>query len=331
MTRRLPANPFRRLTQRWYLLVSLFFAFLGGLGAVWWLADLTQNKLTWVVQPVTGGQTLNGEYEVKTAIVFWVLFGAILLILLALVCCIELFLSRKDVRAIDQMRVNYNDMLDCARAVTHAMYANPRQRVDIKSARVVNTIMLNGVTKVSREYKIECVDSPVHRLEVSIDADAQHSALPGHRAVPFHARDMDTGAKLHWIPTTDQPTAKTFVVFFAEMQPGSVKNIHIEFEWSGFAARLQSEGSTEFWWSHKAATPGNRPSLEHIWIFENGFEPITIEQIGEDPGDPKVESSTDKGCQTFTYKHAQSRADQEDLRFRVAKTPVASAADFPAG
>jgi hypothetical protein len=184
------------------------------------------------------------------------------------------------------LRQDLDDAIRFARNITSYIYPKEERNVprfDILDAQVKYNINGNGDTEAEAFFEIECVKDPAHFFNYWIRSDPQSAEIKFLRQLNFQAYDVETGQKLDWLPTQNEPNTKAVAIFFPEVAPGTRKKIRVTYAWPRFMGKLIDLGAADFDWYYLTLDPERSAHFRQEWIFDASFAPLDCRIMGHAP------------------------------------------------
>jgi hypothetical protein len=270
--------------------ILVLFTTVGGLTALWQLAELVGNNVSVVVVPAPAGVPLQGSYSLNRLVVT----GVFVLLILTFYLAFELWRAVRaaspNVGEVKMLRAMYDDMVHRARNITENIFPDKSDRrcIDILDVTERVAIERTGDASVLRKYKIKCTTRPAYILEVWVDLDDETPELFGFHGLGLAARDLTRGNNLDWIPTIDGRRNKRVTLFLSEMAPGEEREIEVSFQCPGYVNRLLEKGLMEYFWAYQSATNGSSATVRFDWLFGKGFPATSAAVRGVHPTSAKL-------------------------------------------
>lgn len=217
----------------------------------------------------------------------------------------------------------FDDMLAHVKSVTHSVLrrsSDNRPRIDVKKIHTTHIIDPDGTTQVKRLYLISCPKYRATAYEVWIEADDESDPISGYRPLKLCIEDKTLGRELDWLPIAEHQRKKRFAIFFPEIEPGTEKELEISYAWPRYMRRILEKGSTEFWWTHKPASPDATAHIIYEWVYLKGFPNITTTLLGEHGESASLISEKRSDGMSWRYEDPEEKLDMRNYRVIIERT-----------
>lgn len=311
------------LTRRWlrsaYIVFGIVFVTLiGGLVQILDLSDHINYGLVKFLEKNPEGLELHGKYLFPKN---WLTFCVIILMLMLLFPATSLlkpFVEERSKENKDEsthpeavgLRQDLDDAIRFARNITSYIYPveeRNQPRLDVISVHLKYIINSQGDTDAEAKFEIECVKDPAHFFNYWVRSDPQSGEIKFLRQLNIQAYDVETGQKLDWLPTQNEPNTKAIAIFFPEVAPGMRKKIEVTYVWPRLMGKLLDLGAVDFDWYHLTHDPERTAYFRQEWIFDASFAPLECRTVG--PASPTATLWQEQRGATFAciYEDKEAR------------------------